>query len=109
VFNERIGQKAHDHIKRHLRASPPQLRNAFNTLKHTYDLSDGGSDNAIEIIHMIDAEKFNFPFQLAHQYASKIEDLAIRANEVEDDIIKPNMATGYIIKGIEKNAEGAYS
>jgi hypothetical protein len=56
VFNERIGQKAHDHIKRHLRASPPQLRNAFNTLKHTYDLSHGGSDNAIEIINMIDAE-----------------------------------------------------
>jgi hypothetical protein len=47
VFNERIGQKAHDHIKRHLRASPPQLRNALNTLKHTYDLSHGGSDNAI--------------------------------------------------------------
>ena len=77
VFNERIGQKAHDHIKRHLRASLPQLRNAFNTLKHTY---------AIEIINMIDAEKFNYPYQLAHQYASKIEDLAIRANEVEDGI-----------------------
>ena len=106
VFNERIGQKAHDHIKRHLRASPPQLRNAFNTLKHTYDLSHGGSDNAIEIINMIDAEKFNYPYQLAHQYASKIEDLAIRANEVEDGIIKPNMVMGYIIKGIEKNAEG---
>jgi hypothetical protein len=106
VFNERIGQKAHDHIKRHLRASPPQLRNAFNTLKHTYDLSHGGSDNAIEIINMIDAEKFNYPYQLAHQYASKMEDLAIRANEVEDGIIKPNMVMGYIIKGIEKNAEG---
>ena len=106
VFNERIGTKALDHIKRHLRASPPQLRNAFNTLKHTYDLSHGGSDNAIEIIHMIDAEKFNYPYQLAHQYASKIEDLAIRANEVDDNIIKPNMVMGYIIKGIEKNAEG---
>ena len=84
VLNERIGTKALDHIKRHLRAFPPQLRNAFNTLKRTYDLSHGGSD-------------------IAHQYASKIEDLAIRANEVDDNIIKPNMLMGYIIKGIEKN------
>ena len=52
---------------------------------------------------MIDAEKFNYPYQLSHQYASKIEDLAIRANEVDDNIIKPNMLMGYIIKGIEKN------
>ena len=41
AFNERIGTKALDHIKRHSRASLPQLRNAFNTLKHTYDLSRG--------------------------------------------------------------------
>jgi hypothetical protein len=75
-------------------------------LKHTYDLCHGGSDNAIDIIHMIDAEKINYPYQLAHKYSSKIEDLAIRAYEVEDDIIKPNMVMGYIIKGIEKNSEG---
>jgi len=28
VFNERIGLEADDYIKRHLRASPPELRNA---------------------------------------------------------------------------------
>jgi DNA polymerase III delta subunit len=35
IFHDRIGPKAYDHIKRHLRVSPPQLRNAFNTLKKT--------------------------------------------------------------------------
>ena len=106
IFHERIGPKAYDHIKRYLRVSPPQLRNAFNTLKKTYDLSHGGADNAIEIVRIMDAERFNFPYQLAHQYAAKMEDHAIRANEVENGIIRPNMLIGYIIKGIEKNAEG---
>ena len=32
IFHDRIGPKAYDHVKRHLRVSPPQLRNAFNTL-----------------------------------------------------------------------------
>jgi hypothetical protein len=68
AFNERIGTKALDQNKRYLRASLPQPRNAFNTLKNTYDLSHEGSDNAIEIFHMIDAEFFYY--QLAHQYAS---------------------------------------
>ena len=106
IFHDRIGPKAYDHIKRHLRVSPPQLRNAFNTLKKTYDLSHGGADNAIEIVRIMDAERFNFPYQLAHQFATKMEEHAIRANEVENGIIRPNMLIGYIIKGIEKNAEG---
>jgi hypothetical protein len=99
IFYDRIGTKAYDHIKRY-------LRNAFNTLKKTYDLSHGGADNAIEIVRIMDAERFNFPYQLAHQFATKMEEHAIRANEVENGIIGPNMLIGYIIKGIEKNAEG---
>ena len=49
---------------------------------------------------------FYYFYQLAHQYASKIENLAIKANEVDDNIIKQNTAMSYIIKGFEKNAEG---
>jgi hypothetical protein len=35
-----------------------------------------------------------------------MEEHAIRANDVENGKIRPNMLIGYIIKGIEKNAEG---
>ena len=69
-------------------------------------ISHGGADNAIEIVRMMDDERFNFSYQLAHQFATKMEEHAIRENEVENGIIRFNMLMGYIIKGIEKNAEG---
>jgi hypothetical protein len=71
AFNERIRTKVLDQNKIYLRASLPQPTNAFNALKKTYDLSHEGSDNTIEIFHIIDAEFFYY--QVA---------LAIRANEV---------------------------
>ena len=60
----------------------------------TYDLSHGGADNAIEIVRILDDERFNFPYQLAHQFATKMEEHAIRANVVENGIIRPNMLIG---------------
>jgi hypothetical protein len=30
IFHDKIGPQAYDHAKRYLRASPPQLRNAFS-------------------------------------------------------------------------------
>jgi len=107
VFNKTIGQKGYDHIKRYMRTNPPQLRRAYNTLKNVYHLSHGGTENAIEILQLLEGEKFNYPYQLAHQYVSKIEDYAIRANEISDGIVKPEMLMGYIIKGIEKNEAGS--
>ena len=52
IFHERIGPKAYDHINWYLRILPPQPRNAFNTLKETYDLSHGGADNSIKIVRI---------------------------------------------------------
>jgi len=66
----------------------------------TYDLSHGGADNAIETVRIMDAERFNFPNQLAHQFATKMEEHAIRANEVENGIIRPKCKTAASCKDI---------
>ena len=50
-------------------------------------------------------EKARTFFLLSQTQTRKIG-VRIPSNEVDDNIIKPNMVMGYIIKGIEKNAEG---